>query len=621
MQPFLSKSDFKVAQDCATKLYYKKNKYPSLKESNEYLQLLADGGYMIGKMAQLIYPEGIEIAGKTDDCIKATEDYLAQDNCVLFEPAIYINNKLIRIDILIKSGNSFELIEVKSKSYNNDALLLAQQKNKKYFDSDWAPYLEDVTYQKIVLQEKFPQSKIDAYLLLPDQAKTTPIDGLIRWFQLKEVQQTATFRSVDVDFVGDEEQLRAGHILSKVDVNSEVLKLENEIKQRVNNTFIPAVLENKRIETALNYDCRNCEYKVKNKDFEKSGFDICWGSLSLATNNKGEVVPHILELGQIGNINRLTNQVGCIDKLIEQGKVVLKEIPTNLLYKKDGEPAYNGRPLYQITKEEEFLLPEFQSAIRDIKYPLYFIDFETSQMAIPYHANMRPYEKVLFQWSCHIIRKPGAELEHYEWINTEALYPNIEFAKSLKNLIGFEGTVLTWSSYENTQLKLLINIVEETELDEPELLRWLKHIAMLEKDGLTMILDMNMLALKYYFHPLMGGRTSIKVTLPAVLQSTTSTKIRNWLIGENLFGSTENNAIINPYDLLPKIDIMEKAESVKDGSGAMRAYQDMLYGAYYDNAEIKQQYRDALLKYCKLDTLAMVIIWEHWITMNNNSLY
>jgi hypothetical protein len=118
----------------------------------------------------------------------------------------------------------------------------------------------------------------------------------------------------------------------------------------------------------------------------------------------------------------------------------------------------------------------------------------------------------------------------------------------------------------------------------------------------------------------MGGRTSIKVTLPAVLQSTTSTKIRNWLTAENLFGLTENNAIINPYDLLPKIDIMEKAESVKDGSGAMRAYQDMLYGAHNANDEIKERYKNALLKYCKLDTLAMVIIWEHWMNLKTNQI-
>ena len=60
---YLSKSDFKVAQTCATKLYYKKNKYQNLNEDNDYLSLLADGGFMIGKLAQLLYPNGYEIEG------------------------------------------------------------------------------------------------------------------------------------------------------------------------------------------------------------------------------------------------------------------------------------------------------------------------------------------------------------------------------------------------------------------------------------------------------------------------------------------------------------------------------------------------------------------------------
>ena len=49
------------------------------------------------------------------------------------------------------------------------------------------------------------------------------------------------------------------------------------------------------------------------------------------------------------------------------------------------------------------------------------------------------------------------------------------------------------------------------------------------------------------------------------------------------------------------------------GTGAMRAYQDMLYGEQKDNEDIKEKYRSSLLQYCKLDTLAMVIIWEYWM--------
>ncbi len=78
----LSKSNFKIAQTCATKLYYTKNKYPSLNEGNEYLEILAEGGYMVGKLAQLLYPDGIEVKTEngTGYAIEETEKLLASPN-------------------------------------------------------------------------------------------------------------------------------------------------------------------------------------------------------------------------------------------------------------------------------------------------------------------------------------------------------------------------------------------------------------------------------------------------------------------------------------------------------------------------------------------------------------
>ena len=58
---YLSKSDFKVARTCATKLYYKKLGYPSVRDDDESLRFLADGGYMIEAIAKLLHPEGVEI--------------------------------------------------------------------------------------------------------------------------------------------------------------------------------------------------------------------------------------------------------------------------------------------------------------------------------------------------------------------------------------------------------------------------------------------------------------------------------------------------------------------------------------------------------------------------------
>jgi hypothetical protein len=53
-------------------------------------------------------------------------------------------------------------------------------------------------------------------------------------------------------------------------------------------------------------------------------------------------------------------------------------------------------------------------------------------------------------------------------------------------------------------------------------------------------------------------------------------------------------------------------DGVTDGVGAMRAYQDMLYGLNRDNLELRNSMKDALLRYCELDTAAMVMIWKHW---------
>jgi hypothetical protein len=58
-------------------------------------------------------------------------------------------------------------------------------------------------------------------------------------------------------------------------------------------------------------------------------------------------------------------------------------------------------------------------------------------------------------------------------------------------------------------------------------------------------------------------------------------------------------------------------EAVSDGVGAMRAYQDMLYGLHRDDLAIRNRMRDSLLKYCGLDTLAMVMIWKHWKRISN----
>ncbi|MFZ9718986.1 MAG: hypothetical protein ACO3BD_06480, partial [Chitinophagaceae bacterium] len=151
MPKYLSKSDFQLASSCPKKLSYKKEFYPTANDTNEYMQLLAQGGYVIGKMATLLYPEGIEIDGNTQECIARTREYLQREEVVLFEPAIVHEQKLVRVDILVKKKNHFHLIEVKAKSHNTeDDESKAKAKLK--------TYIEDVAYQYTVLKAAFPEA-------------------------------------------------------------------------------------------------------------------------------------------------------------------------------------------------------------------------------------------------------------------------------------------------------------------------------------------------------------------------------------------------------------------------------------------------------------------------------
>src|SRR5205814_4954898 len=103
MNTYLSKSDFKVARTCATKLYYRKLRYPSMLDDDEYLQFLADGGYMVETIAKLCEPEGIEIGfdGGAEQAAEKTLSALnTNERVILFEATLISRGKIARVDIL-----------------------------------------------------------------------------------------------------------------------------------------------------------------------------------------------------------------------------------------------------------------------------------------------------------------------------------------------------------------------------------------------------------------------------------------------------------------------------------------------------------------------------------------
>ena len=186
MHRYLTKSRFKLASECPTKLFYtgKANTYPDQSDENSFLSFLAGGGFQVGELAKLYHPGGVDITETGhEQSLERTEQLLQQDNIILFEPAIRFENLFIRIDILIKRGNAVELIEVKSKSCRgaNPSQFLTKKDQP---TATWRPYLEDAAFQKYVLEQAHPELQVTAFLMLADKDSTCPIEGLHQKFRL-----------------------------------------------------------------------------------------------------------------------------------------------------------------------------------------------------------------------------------------------------------------------------------------------------------------------------------------------------------------------------------------------------------------------------------------------------
>jgi hypothetical protein len=615
----LSKSDYKAARTCPTMLYYREQGYPSTKDDNPYLKLLRAGGYMVGKMARLLYPAGQELQydGGSEESVRATLEALSAESVTLFDATFLSGGKLARVHILERRGNVFNLIEVKSKLYSTrealerttNGLPNPLRGKKGAISSDWRKHLEDVTFLVIVLRELFPTSTVRPFLALVDKDKTSSLDAIHRFFQITRVpMEGKRISKIVVDFTGDPDKLRADHLLTIVDVAGEVEELFEDVRVKAAEYAATLQPELRKIDTPISVDCRECDYRVDATQ-EPSGFRECWGPLSA-------VEPSLLDLYYVGTIGPRNDPLA--NRLIRQGKCSLYDVPTELLVKRDGTVgAYNSRQLIQIEHTRAgttWMSDELAEFVGAQRYPLHFIDFETSALAIPYHAGMRPYETVAFQWSCHTISSPGAEPVHAEWINNTDYFPNVEFARTLRDCIGTDGTVFMWAPHEQTVLRGIVDQMERYGSFDRALAEWLIFVAGSKGGDKGRLVDLNDKTLDGFFHPAMEGRTSIKWVLAAIWGA--DPEVRRKF---SRYERYDGGRLLDPYDALPPIEIagsrIDSGVVVTEGTEAIWAYQEMLYGESRGNAAACAAYRQLLLQYCELDTAAMVMIWNHWTRM------
>ncbi len=654
---YLTKSRFKLATECPTKLFYtKKAGYADQKLDDSFLLALADGGFQVGELAKLYFPGGHDIKSLDyEKSLSETNALLAQQKVTIYEAAIATGNLFIRADILVKDGDHLYLYEVKSKSYDGSGGTSFTNRDGT-ISSSWKSYLYDVAFQKHVIKEAFPQYTVSAHLMMADTSSLCPTDGLNQKFVL--VTDDRGRKSVRVSDTLTEEDL-SSPILIKVNVDDMCTiiyegsdgeqDLGLSFAERV-NYFSEHYASDTKIISPISSVCATCEFTTTNNDElqgKLSGKKECWKE-RLGWGDEDFVFSTVLDIWDFSKKNK--------NKLIGENRIRLTDVR-----KSDIEPKEDGRLGISRTQRQWLQVEKFQTGdlsvwldkanmqrkIESWTFPLHFIDFETSMVAIPFTKGRRPYEGIAFQFSHHTVQHDGTIAHAGQYLNvTPGVFPNYEFVRELKRQLEHDsGSIFRYSNHENTYLNMIYRQLQSDKsevADSMELCSFIRSITTSVKsspiswEGQRTMVDMWDLVKRYYYDPATNGSNSIKAVLPAILNSSDLLKEK---YSQPIYGSQtgipslnfkdwqwitiEDGKVVDPYMLLPKMfgDISDKDmgllissdDELHNGGAALTAYGRMQFEemSAYERDEI----RKALLKYCELDTMAMVMLYEGWLDL------
>ena len=476
----LSKSDYIIGLDCLKQLWLKKNRKDLEPEYDERtLQNFATGD-KVQDLARDYYPGGILVDAETCDVFggAAKTKKAAKSHDILYEATAVLNNGCFcRIDVLIKNGAAWDLIEIKSAA-----------KVQNY-------YIDDLAFQKYVFENA-------GYPVI--NCKVLHINN--KYVRHGELDIRQLFTEEDVS----------------ERVNAEKNEVEGFVKGMLSYQEMP-----EEPEIPPHAGCTDCPYYAHCcKDVpEYSVFD-------LLSAKKADLFYHQTKSFNVEDVSEdwCTSDKQLIDRA-----------------------AYLEKGLHVEPKN-------IQKWLNTLEYPLYYLDYETVQCAIPMFDDAWPYEQIPFQFSLHIQEAPGAEPKHVEFLHQERSDPRRAIAESLVKNCGKKGTVLA-----------------------------------------------------YYYNFEIGRNSELAELFPdlaADIGAINERMIDLWKPFKNrfLYSYKQKSSASIKYVLPAFSDLSYQGMNIANGGEAMSKYLTFLEGKQNEK-ESKQMFAD-LLKYCGQDTYAMVLLMD-----------
>ena len=439
----ISKSSFIRGMQCHKSLWLHLNDPEDRDETSESQQQIFETGYMVGFLAQQLFPGGVDASRdeheKVQEAVAYTAALIDNGQSVIYEAAFSDGETLCYMDILVKESDGWAAYEVK-----------ASTQVKEY-------QINDVAFQYYVITRAgLPLKRVSLVHINNQYVRHGELD----------LQQLFTI------------ELMITRILPmQKDIPGKLLLLQEMLKAGV----MPDV--------TMGSQC--------NKPFPCDFLEFCRQS--------------------------------CV---VEEG---------------EGEARKANR--------DQDALDDF---LDDLAYPLYYMDFETIQFAVPRYDESRPYQQIPFQYSLHVQQTKDGPVEHYEFLGTPPADPRPEFIQSLLARIGEIGSIIVWNqAFENTRLR-------EIARDFPEYAAGIDCL-------LARVADLMVpFRRKHLYTPDMNDSYSLKAVLPALVT-----------------------------------DLSYSDLEIQEGGIASLIYESL----YQDNDPEQVMLKRAnLLEYCKMDTLSLVRI-------------
>jgi hypothetical protein len=613
----LTKSRYRLGIECPTKIHYAMHPdiYQNRQSDDAFLKSLAEGGFQVAELAKRMFPGHMIETLDRAAALAHTASLLGRGDTTIHEAAFAHGGFFIRSDILIKTGNDVELIEVKSKSHDlnrNDKSIIT---SRNAIRSDWLPYIHDIAFQMHVIGLAHPEWRITPCLLLVNRAARAPLDGVNSLFLCR--RDSSGNPHVETPHGVPDAVLDAG-MLMKHDVSEAVAmvlaadydgesfagRAERWAQATANDTPIAEPIGATK--------CAGCQFRATAEERaggRLSGFHECWKPAT-GLNDEQLDAPLVLE---IWNYRRK-------QELLAQRLFLLRDVNPDAHI-----PDGNAAPPASGWSDAERQRIQIRCA-KDGNESTPVVD--TTRCALPFHKGEAPYGNIAFQFSHHQLEADGTLHHAHEWICLDrGVWPNAMFSTALRDAIGGDdGTILHYAQHERTVLEDIAESLEnhrDTHA-ERDLACWIRSILVPADEGGRMV-DMRKILQRHYYHPLTRGSNSLKAVLPAILRTnpfltrtysapdygTPMMPSRNfsrtaWITPENP----------DPYDSLPPMestapnDRFFNDDSIREGGAAMTAYAKCQFSQI--TPEEVTSLRAALLMYCELDTLAMAMLWQTW---------